>query len=441
VFDVVRKVACAWRRVLGVALVVGCANAAPARKTVGTPVVDPNRDEVQHFVQALSLDAPDTARRFSPEMRAGLPKLRSDWARVVAHNGALASFSIVGKDGVEGFERYHVELDFERQPLNALVVFQSSDGNIVGFFFQGPAGPPRGAVGASTASAPDPDVDELELKVGTAPLLLGASLTVPRKRDGARLPAVLFVGGSGANDRDETIAGMKPFRDLSHGLSRRNIVTLRFDKRTFTYPTHPAPTVEEEVIADAVSAAAVLRARPEVDPNRVFVLGHSLGALLAPEIATRSGRISGLVVIAAPGRPVTELYLEQLRQNGVRLTDLAPSEAKVKALQTLPPDEIVLGAPALYWQDLERRDEIAIARRLAVPVLYLRGGVDRQVFAEDQAAWSRAFADDARFEAVTPAGISHFLVPAGQLPGPELHVPDAVIAPVTAFIANSPPAP
>jgi len=86
--------------------------------------------------------------------------------------------------------------------------------------------------------------------------------------------------------------GARPYRDLAYGLARKNVISLRFDKRPFTYPRQysgKVGTVEEERLADAVSAVNTLRIRPEVDPRRLFVLGHSLGGLLAPENRTARG--------------------------------------------------------------------------------------------------------------------------------------------------------
>jgi pimeloyl-ACP methyl ester carboxylesterase len=198
--------------------------------------------------------------------------------------------------------------------------------------------------------------------------------------------------------------------------------------------------VEDEFVADALTALTVLRTRPEVDPKYVFVLGHSLGALMAPEIAERSGDVAGLVLLAAPGRPLLELTLEQFRINGVRASELAQFERQIKALPTLPPDEHVNGMSAGYWQDLARRDEIAIARKLEVKILYLRGALDRNVFALDQEKWVRAFAGNPRFEAVTVPRLSHALVPAApDLTGDE-HVPDALIARIADFVRPAAPA-
>src|SRR5213596_1729423 len=100
--------------------------------------------------------------------------------------------------------------------------------------------------------------------------------------------AVLLVHGTGPNDRDETIGPNKPFRDLAGGLASRGIAVLRYDKRTKAYSAEYAKkgsiSIREEVIDDALAAIAFLRSQPRIDKERIFVIGHSLGAILVPEI-------------------------------------------------------------------------------------------------------------------------------------------------------------
>jgi uncharacterized protein len=126
---------------------------------------------------------------------------------------------------------------------------------------------------------------------------------------------VVLIAGSGPNDRDETVGANKTLRDLAEGLSSKGVMTLRYDKRTFAHADKMSrsDTVEQEVIADAVSAIELLRQRPEVDANKIFVVGHSLGALLAPEISQRAGGMAGMVLLAAPSRPLPQIIVEQMR--------------------------------------------------------------------------------------------------------------------------------
>src|SRR5262249_53099638 len=149
-------------------------------------------------------------------------------------------------------------------------------------------------------------------------------------------------------------------------------------KRTRSHPEQYAgqrdANVDKEIIDDAVDALRRLREFVGVDPDRIYVVGHSLGALVAPEIAARGGPVAGLVLLAAPGRPLPEIVLDQLKAIQAPAAHIADAEQKLKALSShqLAPDAQVLGAPASYWWDLAGRDEIAIAKRLGKPVLLVR---------------------------------------------------------------------
>src|SRR5262249_24433706 len=139
--------------------------------------------------------------------------------------------------------------------------------------------------------------------------------------------------------------------DLAFGLAARGVVALRYDKRTFTYPKLFASrhiTVEEEVVADAVLAAATLRDRPEGDPTRVYVLGPCLGGVLAPERSGRSGRGrgGGVGCGAGPSRPGAHSRANAVERGdtggprsadeaGARPSEVAGGRARVRHLGAL----------------------------------------------------------------------------------------------------------
>ena len=166
---------------------------------------------------------------------------------------------------------------------------------------------------ASALPAQDGHVVERDTAVVTGKIRLPATLAIPS--DASHAPGIVLVHGSGPNDRDETVGANKPFRDLAHGLAERGIVVLRYDKRSKVAPLsfmgRPF-TVDDEVVDDALSAAALLRGLPEVDPARVVVLGHSLGGMLAPRIGERDTALAGLVILAGATRPLTDMLEEQI---------------------------------------------------------------------------------------------------------------------------------
>lgn len=262
-----------------------------------------------------------------------------------------------------------------------------------------------------SAAAPPPASDavvESEVTVGAEPWLLPGTLTLPTAE--GPLPGVVLVHGSGPHDRDETIGPNKPFRDLARGLAARGVATLRYEKRTKAHRKRMAElaqtiTVEEETVADAALAAALLGTRPEIASGRVYVLGHSLGGTVAPRIAAKAPGLAGLVILAGSTRPLEDLVLEQFlyislsdgrqgKGEAEALSNLAKQVSAVKdeALKDSAPGVLKLpfGVPAGYWLDLRAYDPARAASQLDLPMLFLQGGRDYQVTAADFESWRAA---------------------------------------------------
>lgn len=429
----VRAGACATGVLTLVLSLLGCGAAARGRATVARSTVeDVDLRRCHDFMAALVTDSAESAEGdFDARVRAQLPPplLRAEWQAIQTKHGALSSWRVASRDSRFGKDRFTLELQLADRITYALVVFEPA-GKIVGLFFSdGPRHEER------PVEVPNPRVKEIVVTVG--PVDLPGTLTLPDAAEKGPVPGVVLIAGSGPNDRDETVLNAKPFRDLSVGLAARGIAALRYDKRTFAHPelfNDQTSTVEDEVIVDAVAALGVLRDRPEIDLQRIFVVGHSLGALLTPEIAHRAGGVAGLVLLAAPGRPLPEIMLEQLLNRGAKASDVALLAARVKALPHLAGTESVLGMPASYWQDLEKRDELTIARDLRRPVLLLRGAMDRNVAAIDQEHWVNALSGRVPVQAATLPGLNHLFLRNDSSEAARAHVPEEVSSRIADFI-------
>jgi dienelactone hydrolase len=202
------------------------------------------------------------------------------------------------------------------------------------------------------------------------------------------------------------------------GLASRGFVVLRYEKRTKVYAAKVAGmsrfTVSDETVDDAVAAAAALRKQKEVDPKRVYVLGHALGGYVAPRIADEDGMLAGMIVMAANVRPLEDLVVEQQMAQGLtgpRLDQLKALAARVKALEQGDADRPpVLGMKVPYLLDLKGYDPAAKAKSEAVPMLILQGERDFQVTMNDFALWKSALSSrkDVAFRSY-PA-LNHFFV-------------------------------
>jgi len=175
-----------------------------------------------------------------------------------------------------------------------------ASGNIEGFFVR----PAPQEMSKPTKMAPSPSsANELPLAVSSPYGPLPGLLTLPAGK--GPFPGVVLVAGSGPEDMNESIGPNKPFRDIALGLAANGIASLRYDKRTHLYArqmmsANPHFTLDDVVTDDALTALHELARQKEIDPQRVFLLGHSLGALMAPRIALRDPQVDGVILLAAP---------------------------------------------------------------------------------------------------------------------------------------------
>jgi dienelactone hydrolase len=255
------------------------------------------------------------------------------------------------------------------------------------------------------------DIIERDTVVTTGEIKLPATLTLPA--GAARAPAVVLVHGSGPNDRDETVGANKPFRDLAHGLARKGIVVIRYEKRSRAAPLSFMGrrfTVDDEVVDDALS----------------------------------------LVILAGATRPLTDMieaqfaYLRSLPGADTAAIDkalagMAPGLAAVRALT--PADSaaknVFFGAPAAYWLDLAGYDPVRVAGTLRMPILILQGGRDYQVTNADLAGWRAGLGKRANVRIVEYPTLNHLFIAGSGLSSPaEYGVAGSVDGQVIADIAD-----
>jgi hypothetical protein len=333
-------------------------------------------------------------------MAAALPaaKFREFWSSLPAQLGVLKALGTPVVRTEEGVENAWVPATFERAVVSLRMYFDA-EGRLAGLRVM-PGLPPGDW---SPAPYADPArVRERDVTVGSGAWALPGTVTLPAERKGL-LPALVLVHGSGPHDRDETVGGTKVFRDLAGGLAARGVVVLRYEKRTKVHGARMKDlpvTVKEEVVDDALAAIALLRAQPEVDAQRVAVLGHSLGGMLAPRIAAGDPALAGLVILAGNTRPLDVLASEQVEYlvsagsvTKEQAEALNGEVAKVRAIDPakLPATEaLFLGAPAAYWLELAAYDPSATVKKLRIPILVLQGGRDYQVTIRDFDGWKAA---------------------------------------------------
>ena len=289
-------------------------------------------------------------------------------------------------------------------------------------------------------------------------------LTLPDDLSGP-VPAVVMVHGSGASNMDEKVMKLTPFKDLAEGLARHGIASLRYDKRTFAHgfklicQKHFTVTVKEETIEDAILALQMLKNDPRIDCGRIFILGHSMGAMLAPRIDAEGGDVKGLIMMAGTPYRLEDIVLRQLKQAGrgrsilnrIVMLEYRFYRRKFRGLYEMSDEEAkkkkFAGNLTLYYfKEMGRKTAADYLLESSKPAFILQGGKDFQVLAKrDYRMFRKLLAGRAntRFKLypdlihIFVRGIYDDILKASKEYKVERHIPEEVIADIAAFIRDA----
>jgi len=217
-----------------------------------------------------------------------------------------------------------------------------------------------------------------------------------------KVPAVVMVHGSGSSNMDEKVMKLTPFKDLAEGLCRYGIASLRYDKRTFVHGRKMLKktiTVKEETIDDALMAIEILKNDQRIDKDRIYILGHSMGAMLSPRIDAEGGDVKGLIMMAGTPYRLEDIVIRQLKQASqssslmklIGKLELRIFGKKFDNLYQLSEEEAMkkkfAGSTTLYYfQEMGRKTAADYLLESDKPVLIMQGGKDFQVLADDDFA-------------------------------------------------------
>lgn len=348
-------------------------------------------------------------KRFDTKMRDALPaeKLRPVWDSVTKQFGAFKNVKSVRVEKRDPMQVAVVSAAFEKSELD-ITIAVDPEGKVSGLFFK--------PVGPSFTWSPPPYASEVvEREVTVGPFKLPGTLTLP-KTGSQPFRAVIFVHGSGPNDRDESVGPNKLFKDLALGLASKGIASLRYEKRTRFAPSSMVGryTTKEEVTDDVREAVTLLSSMKEIDGKHIAVLGHSLGGWLAPRIANEDPRVAAIAIFAGPTRPLDVLVREQVKVTAPGDSDIA---AQVEAFSkqfndtTLSPAAEVdfLGAklPGSYVIDLRTYDAKKAVAKVRQPIFIAHGARDYQVALADLDGWKSATSGRTDVVVQTYAKLNH----------------------------------
>lgn len=216
------------------------------------------------------------------------------------------------------------------------------------------------------------------------------------------VPAVVLVHGSGSSNMDEKVGRVTPFKDIAEGLAKYGVASVRYDKRSFTHGLKMVRdksltiTAKEETIEDAILATQLLKTDSRIDTDKIFIIGHSMGGMLAPRIDAEGGDYRGLILMAGTPRRMEEALKDQLGETLDRMNPLIRKLAsgsvnkmlkKFDGMYDVPDEEakkikIGNGATLYYFKDM---GQPTVAEYLAdnhKPMLIMQGDKDFQVKAD-----------------------------------------------------------
>ncbi|MFE8701773.1 serine aminopeptidase domain-containing protein [Cytobacillus sp. FJAT-54145] len=295
-----------------------------------------------------------------------------------------------------------------RGPLNVVVYF-NKQGKVDDFNIT----QPTPTLPYQSPSYDHPETyNENAITIGEGAFATPGTLTMP-KGEGP-FPVIVLVHGSGPNDQDSTIYGLKPFRDIAVGLAKEGIATIRYEKRTREHPIKATInkkfSIYEETVEDALLAVEFAKSVDKVNSKEIYVLGHSQGGYALPKLinADKNDMVKGVISVSAPNQEFHELIIWQYEEQLKRLEKSgAPAEVIKQQKQAIEMQKMMFAdidnpkyskdnlPPQLnyWWYDLKDYIPADVAKDQTKPMLMLQGNKDIQVPGSHLDSWKSALSN------------------------------------------------
>jgi dienelactone hydrolase len=344
--------------------------------------------------------------------------LEKMWGSIPRYMGEYKGYTTVESTKKDSIDVVAVRCTFEKTKMDLQFSFADNK-KIIGMFFV----PPKNKTAYTTPEyAQQNKYYETKIAVKTGTMSLPGALCVPNNIKNP--PVVILLAGSGPNDKDETIGPNKALKDLAVGLASNGIATYRYDKRTLVYGKDMKDVdINTEVIEDAINAVAILKKNPLFKESKIFIVGHSLGAMCAPMIASKSKQVNGIVLLAGNARPLEDVLLEQYNYI-FGLDSIDKFEKKEidkliaqsiivktpKALKTAKAEDLPLNLDSKYWQSLVKYNQVQVAKKLKQPILVLQGDRDYQVTMTDFNLWKQNLSNKPKNQFISYPTLNHLFM-------------------------------
>jgi pimeloyl-ACP methyl ester carboxylesterase len=254
---------------------------------------------------------------FDETMKSNLPteKLQETWESLLQDCGPYKRQTTINIEPMDQYFIVSVTCLFEKIAVDVQFTFTTTY-DIAGLYFvptgntgKAPTMPPKRL---QVPLRPYPyDEREVTYKNSKTGVKLAGTLTLPRVK--GKVPVVLLISGSGQQDRNETILGHQPFLILADYLTRRGIAVLRVDDQGIGGSTGNFEIATgEDLAGDVLAGVEYLKKQPKINPQKIGLIGHSEGGLIAPMVAVKSKDVAFIILLAGPGIPGEQSMAAQL---------------------------------------------------------------------------------------------------------------------------------
>ena len=340
------------------------------------------------------------------QVMAGISATYGDYLGKTSTHGSVPTPNGVGD---------YIVLLYEMSGIRLIVT--ETDGKVSSFFFNTCDKP-------SDAVLPK-GLKETEVEIRTGDLWALPGLITSSGLESKT--AAVLVHGSGAHGMNCEIGGNMIFQQIAWGLAEKGVDILRYDKRTYADPyvtgiDQSRLDIQFETIDDAVSAGRLLKS---MGYEYVYLIGHSLGAMMAPAIVEQAdGVFEGMISIAGSPRSLSEIQYDQNMDTISAMddpvmkqfyTDMVNGEmAKYAGINSMTEAELmgttIFGVSAYYVKTMESLDVPGTAVSLDIPMFFIQGTDDFQVDPEkDFGLWTEILKDNGNAQFMLYQGLNHLL--------------------------------
>lgn len=376
---------------------------------------------------------------FSDELSAQINKqqLKQVWDNYTISIGEYKSEYDITENSENAFD---VSLKFDNKGLKVSLSFNASK-EVNGIYFNYCD---VNSIINKNESTDDNETNEkiyCEKNVKIGKCNVDGIMMLPTSND--KCPVVVMVQGSGQSDYNEKVGDVQPFKDIAIGLAEKGISSIRINKRFYQYPElySDDATIYDEVLNDIYDTIDYVENDENIDKNKIYLLGHSLGAMLGPQIINEKKSICGFISMAGSPRKLEEIILDQNKEYLSQL-DIEEEEREKQLQEAIDTVEKIknidsstkgalFGASAKYWISLNNIDYVMLAKNETIPVLVLQGEEDNQISVEkDFSELKNIYSKNGEY--ILYEGLNHLF-----MKDDETHVNDKVIDDISNWVKNN----